>query len=803
MIKILKPRELFYKVNTKNMPFQTTGELEPLQGVIAQERALEAIRTGLVLKKRNFNIFACGLSGTGRTSTVKDLVEEQAAKEAVPDDWAIVTNFKHPERPFTLSFPAGQGIAFKKSMAEFVEDLKQELPKAFQSKEFQENIQNMLNEGLQEQGNLFKELSEKARELDFELKGTRSGIMTIPLHEGKELGNKEFSELPDEVKKEFEEKRKKLEPMVRDFIARTREIDLDTREKIREAQRHIATMVIDRSMEDLRRHFGQAEKVKIYLDMLMDYILENAGMFMKGMSEEDGEQDEEEWTKYEVNLLVDNSELKGAPVVFEDHPTYYNLVGKIEKRVENGVYMSDFTMIKAGSLLRANGGYLLLNAEEVLVHPFAWPALKKMLKTQKLKIEELGEQYSFLPTSGMKPEPMDLKCKVVMIGSSRIFSLLYEWDEDFRKLFQIKAEFDYEIPRNQDTVMQYARFMATTCQREDLRPVDRSGVAAVVEFGSRLVSSRTDMSVRFNEISNLLVEADLLAGREGVETISRRHVEEATERREQRSSLWREKMFRNIERDIVLIDTMGHRVGQVNGLAVYDIGDLTFGKPIRLTVETFRGKGGIVNVERESKLSGNIFNKSVYVIRGLLGRWFGLNHELSLNINLVVEQSYGGIDGDSASVAELAAIISSLADVPINQGLAVTGSVNQKGDVQPIGGVNEKIEGFFEVCRQRGLTGRQGVIIPKANLENLMLKKDVVNAVRRDRFHVWAVDRVEDAMELLMGMPVGSPDENGVFPEDSLFGRVEAKLGLFEGLEGEKNGNSGDQKTPEGADSKT
>lgn len=779
MIKKIRPKELFKGVDMRRMPFQTTLDLEPLDGVIAQERALDAIQTGLVLKKRNFNIFACGLSGTGRTSTVQSLVEKQAAQEPVPDDWVIVTNFRYPERPLTLSFPVGKGRKFKKSMAEFVKTLKQELPKAFQSSDYRERIQALLSESMDKQGGIFKKLSEEAEKLGFQLKGTRSGIVTLPVLDGKALNNKEFEKIPNEQKKAFEKKRKELEPMVRAFIADTREVDMQTRDKVREAQQNIARTVIDRNIEFLRKEFGDDKAVASFMDMLMGYMLENAGMFINE-DQEDESTEVADWTQYEVNLLVDNSEQKGAPVVFEDNPTYYNLVGKIEKRAENGVYLSDFTMIKSGSLLRANGGYLLINAEDILTHSLAWPALKKMLKTRKLMIEELGEQYSFLPTSGLKPDAINLNCKVIMIGSSHIFSLLYEWDEDFRKLFQIKAEFDYEIPRNQETIMEYARFMATTCKREALRPVDKTGVAAVIGFGSRMVESKTDMSVRFDELSNLLVEADMLAGREKKDIISHRHVKEAVQRREKRSSLWSEKMYRNIAKDIMMIDTRGGKKGQVNGLAVYDTGDMMFGKPIRITVETFRGKGGILNVERESKLAGNLFNKSVYVINGLLGRWFGMNHELSMNISLVVEQSYGGIDGDSASLAEISAIISSLADAPIEQGIAITGSVNQKGDVQPIGGVNEKIEGFFEVCRQAGLTGSQGVIIPRRNVDNLMLKQRVVDAVRRGHFHVWTIDSVDDALELLMGMPVGEPDKDGHFPEDSLFGRVEAKLAILE-----------------------
>ena len=793
MITKVRPKDLAKKVDMRHVPFETTLDLEPLEGVIAQERALDAIRTGLILKKRNFNIFACGISGTGRTSTVQGLVKRQAANEPTPDDWVIVTNFKHPERPLTLSFAAGKGRAFKKAMKEFVDTLKEELPKAFQSTDYQERVQALLSESMEQQGEMFKTLSVEAEKLGFQLKGTRSGIMTLPILDGKTLSNKDFEKLPEEERKKFEEKRKALEPIVRDFIAETRNVDMQTNEKVRELQRDIAQTVIDRDIDFLRKHFGGTKKVTAFIDMLTEYMLENAGMFINENKDDDSEKEEADWKQYEVNLLVDNGERKGAPVIFEDNPNYYNLVGKIEKRVENGAYLSDFTMIKAGSLLRANGGYLLINAEDILSHSFAWPAMKKMLKTRKLMIEDLGEQYSFLPTSGLKPDAIDLNCKVIMIGSSHIFSLLYEWDEDFRKLFQIKAEFDYEIPRNPDTIMEYARFIAATCKREGLRPVDKTGVAAVVEFGSRMVESKTDMSVRFNDLSNLLVEADLLADRDKKAMISRSHVEQTVQRRERRSSLWSEKMYRNIAKKVMLIDTRGSKVGQINGLAVYDTGDLSFGKPIRLTVETFRGKGGVLNVERESKMSGNIFNKSVYVITGLLGRWFGLNYDLSLNINLVVEQSYGGIDGDSASLAEFAAIISSLADVPIDQGLAITGSMNQKGEAQPIGGVNEKIEGFFKVCRQEGLTGKQGVIIPARNIDNLMLKQNVVNAVRRGRFHVWAVERVEEALQLLTGMTVGEPDADGYFPKDSLFGKVEAKLDIFEDRGADENEQNQDE----------
>lgn len=776
----LKAEETHRRVDHRRFPFETTAELEVLEGVIEQERAVQALETGLNIRKRNFNIYVAGASGTGKSSILKGLLKRVAASDPVPPDRCLVHNFRHPDRPVVLTLPPGLGVRLRDAFERLIEELKVELPKAFHSKVHQERIQRILNEGLEAENRAFTVLARDAQEIGFLVKSTKEGLVTIPVLEGRPLGPREFSDLTEEQRAQIEMARQRLDPLISRFLEETRNTEIAVHRKIQEAQRALGRQILARHLKPIRETFAGFEAVLAHIEAVENHILDNLPLFLPDETERRHSQKRQPpMTEYRVNVLVDNSETKGAPVLFETTPTYHNLIGKIEKRVEHGIYSTDFTLVKAGALLRAHGGYLVLNARDVLTYPFAWEALKGVLRHQKVEIEEMGEHFQFLPTSGLRPDPISVQCKVILIGSNHLYHLLTRLDEDFGKIFQVKAEFDSTVRRTPETTMEYARFIATTCQRDGLRPVDREGVAAVVEVGSRLAGSSDRITLRFNEIQNLMIEADALAGGEGVAVVTRRHVEAAYSQRLRRISLLADRALEEIVEGTLHIEVEGERIGGVNGLAVFEYADLVFGRPLRITARTFQGKAGVVNVEREARLSGAIYNKGVLILGGYLGARFAQSRPLSLTVTLVVEQSYGTIDGDSASCAELCAILSSLADVPIRQDLAVTGSVSQFGEVQAVGSINEKIEGFFRLCRKRGLTGTQGVIIPRANVRNLMLDREVVDAVRGRLFHIYPVDTVEEAMYLVTGLTTGEGGPDGEYPRDTLFGRVAAKLKRF------------------------
>ena len=782
----LKANELNRRCGVSTFEFKTTEDLQVLDAVIEQERAVRSLKTGLSIGRRNYNIYVAGASGTGRTTIVRSILGETSAHKPSPSDWAYVFNFKDRESPQAVELPAGKGRKMAQDMEWLVGALLDALPSAFRNKDHQEDVQEIVSRSLASEHEYFAALSRKAQEVGFAVKSTKTGLITVPMADDKALSNKEYEALSEEDKKKVEERRRLLEPFIHDFVSRTRSIESKTQETIKKKQLALAKRVASLPLRRLKRRYGKIPGCKDYFNAVQDNILQNLGKFMR----EDGSEGDEpsssdrEFVEYRVNVIVDNSEQKGAPVIVEPRPTYYNLFGKIEKKVENGVYFTDFTMIKAGSVLKANGGYLLINTNDLFAYPLVWENLKSILRYRQATIEDLGEHLGYLPTSGLKPAPIPISLKIVLIGPAYVYELLHRHDEDFRKLFQVKSEFDYEMPRNPETMTQYARFVATTCKNEGLLPVDRDGVGSVVEFGSRLVESQRKVTLQFNQIANILIEADSLAQEDRATLINRRHVEEAVKQREYRLSLLEEKMRENILEEAVLIDVGGSRVGAVNGLAVYEVGDYLFGKPSRITAAVYAGKGGVINVERESRLSGNIHSKGVLIITGFLGAMFAQKRSLSLTVSLCFEQSYGHIDGDSASSPELFVILSALSGVPIRQGLAVTGSVNQYGDIQPVGGINEKIEAWFLLCRERGLTGDQGVVIPRANIEHLMLKTEVVEAVKAGKFHVYPIGRVEEGIEILTGKKAGKRNADfDHMPKTSIYALVEKTLERYDAAE--------------------
>lgn len=758
---------------------------EPHYEIIAQERAVRAITVGLGIRKPGYNIYVAGGQGTGKTSVIRSFLQKTAQKEKSPGDWVYVYNFKNPELPQTIKLKTNKAKKFKKDMNELIDKLVTEIRDALQSEEYENNVNATVNVSNEKKAKLFSELEKTAKSMSFGVKSTRMGIVTIPIVDGKPLSEKDYSELTDDQKEKIENDRNQLEPEVLDFARKVRTIEGDTKEKLESLRQEIGDYVVSNEMTSLIKEYEKYPKVIEYLKEVKDHILENLVDFANDI-EEGGEDSEEEaaapshmrpkgdaYLPYRANVFVDNTDTKGAPIVIENNPTFYNLFGKIEKNIEYGIYTTDFKMIKAGSLARANGGYLVLNALDVFRNPQVWETLKRVIKNQKLYIEDLGEQYSLLPTSGLRPQPISLNVKLVLIGSDWIYRTLYQYDEDFHKIFKIKADFADEMQRVERNMDDYINFISTRSKVEGLLPFDTGGIAAVIEYGSRLVDDQDKLSTRFSIIKDLTIEANFMAKERKAQKISRDDVESAIEERYFRSSLIEENINEMLERGDILVSTNTRRVGEINGLAVYDLGDVSFGKPSRITCRTYKGKPGLVNIEREASLSGRIHNKGISILTSWINATFARKDPIVLSATLCFEQNYSGVDGDSATMAEMILVLSSIAEIPLDQGIAVTGSANQFGEVQPIGGVNEKIEGFFRVCEMKGLTGRQGVVIPVQNMKNLMLNRKVREAISENKFHVWPVSRVEEGFELLTGCATGEWDEKKArFTPNSAFEHI-------------------------------
>lgn len=770
-----------------HVSFETTDDLDALQGVIEQDRAVRALELGLGIDGRSYNIYVAGASGTGKRSQLKALLSRISPLKPVPPDWVYVHNFKDPYAPVAVSLRPGNGRALKKMVDELLTRLFHEIPKAFHSKEHQQRLQRIMSTSASRESNSLDDLSERVSEVGFAVKNTRTGLVMVPVVNDQALSKRELKALPDREKKRIEKQREKLDPLISEFIQKTRDIEQETEKKLEEIQRSMGTHVAKRYIDSIRKKFPDGgEKLGQYLDGLLEYVLHNLNRFLSPEEQEEKEEEEpgprevmlepEPFVEFAINVVVDNSETKGAPVIQETHPTFYRLFGKIERRVEQGIWFTDHRMIHAGAVAKANGGYLVLHAQDLFQFPGVWETLKATLRNREVSIEDQGETMGLLPTSGLKPETIPIHLKLILIGSNTLYHILYQADDDFQKLFQVKSDFDDEIKRDPEVFGKYARFIATAVKNNGLLPADRGAVAAVIEQSSRQVESQERLTLRFNEIANLMTEGDYYARRENSAIVKREHIELAIAEREHRSSLIADKMYEELADGLILLDTKGGHVGVINGLAVYQIGDYQFGRPTRISARCYAGRGGIINVERLSKLSGSTHDKGLLILSGLLGDLFATEKPLGLTVSIAFEQSYGPIDGDSASSAELYAILSALSDVPIRQGIAVTGSINQMGDIQPIGGVNFKIEGFFRLCQDRGLDGSQGVIIPTQNVRHLMLSRQVREAVRANKFSLWPLQRVEQGIELLMGIPAGARQPSGLFPEGTLYRMVADRL---------------------------
>jgi len=777
--KPLKVAQLRRRVRADELRFETTNDLTPLDSIIEQPRAFEALRLGSSVDARNYNIFVAGRPGTGKLTAVRKVLSEIAPRQEPPGDVCFVHNFNRAWEPTALYFPRGKGARFKKAWDELIGQVAQKLPQVYHSREYQSLVQEVVNRGMEAENEAFLKLSEFATKVGFHVKTTKDGLITVPLYNNRPLSEKDYDRLPGDVKRKIEDQRKKLTPVVQEFLHAARELQTGTQSGVDFLQKQLVEQLVRPEIERLKIEFGVNDRVKAYLDAVIEDMLAHPQKLVPETGTDTpprAHPERGELKEYQVNLLVDNSTTKGRPIVFEKNPTYPNLVGKIDRVVDQGAMLTDFTMIRPGSILQANGGYLLLNAFDLLTRPQAWQALKAALKNRELTIEDFGEQYGFPATTGLKPEPIPVHFKVVLMGNSYLYALLYAYDEDFQKLFQIKSEFDFEAPASKTNAKLVSRFVATIVAKEKLFPVHADAMAALLEYAMRQVDHQERVSMLWGDLANLSIEADYYAKQAKAEIVRATHVEEAVRRRTERQSLTSDKILEYYKQNTVIAEVKGKVVGQINGLAVLESAGFAFGKPTRITAQTFAGKGGVVNVEREARMAGRIFHKASLIISAWLRARFASKVPLSLNVSLAFEQSYGGIEGDSASVAEIYAILSAIADAPLRQGLAITGSMSQKGEVQAIGGVNEKIEGFFEVCREKGLTGRQGVVIPKANVQNLMLRHDVLEAVEAGTFNVWAIARVEEGVPLLFELEAGEPGKDGLYPEGTLYGRCQRVL---------------------------
>jgi predicted ATP-dependent protease len=785
--------QLNWRCDLSYLPFTCTADMTPLEDFIGQERAMRAIEFGLGVNKPGFNIFVTGLTGTGKTSVIraflKKVTSERAAPSedsAEPEDWCYIYNFTDPDRPRALRIRRGWGRLLKADMEQLVQYLQREARKMFESDEFVRHRQAMVEELQKRQQAIMETLMAEANRSGFALRMTPSGIVLLPTKDGKPMQEADFLALTDAEKKQLEEKRGAIEKRVEETLREGKKLEREISERLEELERQTGEYLVRIPFSELKEKYAEYPEVLNYLDEARAHVLKNLQKF-KG-SEAPAipmpipmavEPPTDPFLPYRVNVFVDNSGTQGPPIVVETNPSYHNLFGVVEKRPMVGGYITDFTLIKAGSISRANGGYLVLYDRDVLANVGVWEALQRVIKNRELRIEEPAAFFGWAPPQGLRPEPIPTDTKVIMIGDPYLYRALAAVDPDFRETFKVKADFNFEADRSQENITAFACFISDYCRREKLRHFDVSGVARVIEDCARRVDDQYKLSTRFSDMADLLIECDYWAGREGAELVTATHVDRAIVEKTFRLNLIEKRLQEMIDEGTVLVDVDGGVVGQVNGLAVYQLGDFSFGKPSRITVKTFMGRGGIVNIERESKLSGKSHDKGVLILAGYLGGRFAQQRPLSVSASVCFEQSYDGVDGDSASSTELYAILSSLAELPIKQGIAVTGSVNQNGDIQAIGGINQKIEGFFDVCRLKGLTGAQGVLMPRSNLRNLMLRLDVVEAVSQGKFHIYAVSSVNEGIEVLTGVAAGDRDSNGHYPEDSVNGRVERKLARY------------------------
>ncbi|MGD2245767.1 MAG: AAA family ATPase [Candidatus Aminicenantes bacterium] len=783
----LLAEQLRWRLEPGEIPFDTTDECDACEEIIGQDRALKAIQTGLDIKSLGYNIFITGMVGTGRNTTVQKLLERLERGEKTPDDICYVNNFKNPDEPTLIKCPAGKGRLFKESMDHLIEMLVRNIPELLKSKYYTDQRDHIVETQQKHQKEILKSFEEEVTKEGFSVIQVQMGPFVkpdlIPIIDNQPTPFNKVEALVregkfpkkklDELKKKYGDLTEKLE----EIFTQLKDSEEKTRQLLKEWDEESITPIIKGAIAEIRAKFS-IDKISDYLNDVQQNLVKNIDLFktQKPEAKDKIMLPEDPYVLYRVNLLIDNSSLKGEPIVMETNPNYINLFGAIESTINRmGILQTDFTKIKAGSFLKANGGYLVINALDALIEMGVWPTMKRTLRNQILEIQNLTSLY-LVSTSRLKPEPIDINVKVVMIGDSYLYNLLYFRDEDFKKIFKIKAEFDSETAKNQQTIKEYVSFIKKICDEDKLHPFDKDGISAVIEYGTRLAGRQKKLSTRFHIMADVVREASYWAKKENSKTTNREHVEKALRERFERVSLIEDKIQEMIEEGTIMIDTEGQVVGQVNGLSVYMLGETAFGKPTRITASTAVGRAGVINIEREADMSGRTHNKGVLILGGYLRGKYAQDKPFSLSASLAFEQSYSGVDGDSASSTEVYAILSSLSKIPLRQDIAVTGSLNQKGEIQPIGGVNEKIEGFFEVCKAKELTGKQGVIIPHQNTQNLMLRQEVVDAVNDGQFHIYPVATIDEGIEILTDVKAGEKKEDGTFEKDTLNFAVDQEL---------------------------
>ncbi len=778
----LKTKELCKTTNGDALKFKSTAELPSLKQVIGQERAVRALKFGLEMLSPGYNVFVGGLTGTGKSTIVKNLVQEFAATKPAPPDWIVVFNFQDEYRPNVFSLPPGEGLKFTKQMKRLISSLSTDLPKVFRGELYDKRKKEITAEFDTGREEIMATVNAEAAEKGIQLSLGQAGFQTVPLKDGNPMSEEEFTALPEQEQTALNERINMIQDHLRDAIRDLAELEEERQDVVETLQEKIALDSVEHRIGRLFENYADHPGIIEYLTNVRDDIAEHVQEFigMQAPQEEGVEVSPQQIQqalvqRYTVNLLVDNCRQKTAPLVIDNNPSYYNLFGRIEKKAVMGALYTDFTMITAGALLRANGGFLILDIQSVLQNPSVWESLKRTLKNKSLQIEDVNEQFGFSSTS-LKPEPIPLDLNVILLGRSDHFHYLQEVDEAFNKTFKVRADFDYEVSRNTKNEHLLCQFIARVCREGKLPHFTPQAATQVIVYSSRLAGDQDKLSLQFGTLVGLINESVYWAKRQKHRQVQEDDVRQAISEKRFRGSLYEEKVWENIETETLMIDVSGEHVGQINGLAVYSMGDNSFGKPSRITATAYMGKPGIVAVEREAKLSGKTYDKGSLIVNGFLGQTFAQNFPLSVAITLTFEQSYGGIDGDSASSTEIYAILSALSGYPIKQGVAVTGSVNQWGEIQAIGGVNEKIEGFFHLCELRGLTGEQGVIIPEANVSHLMVAVEIRRAVDAGNFHIWSVSNITEGIEILTGTKAGAQNKHGNYPARTVFGAAQSKL---------------------------
>ena len=782
----LSPEKLRLECPPDQVGCETSAELGPVDGIIGQDRALKALKFGVEMKGKGFNVYVAGPPITGKRPAARSFLENIAKTRPVPPDWVYVNNFQNPYEPKTLKLPSGRAKVFQKDMKNLVDQAKRAVPAALQNEEFVSRGNTITKKAVAERNKILSDLNKQAEVHGYTVRMTQLGITIIPVVDGKTVSQEEFDSLPARVKKKYDQSRDTVRAALDKVGNEVTDLDTSTLEELKQLRDDSVRYAIGGLMTNLVSRYEGLPAVVQHLNELRDDIMENTELFTPGGTEEKPDAEQQSplekglpdflFRRYDVNVIVDNSELKGAPVISEDNPTVTNLLGKFENESRFGALTTDFTLIKGGSLHRANGGYLILGAIELLKNQFSYDGLKRVLQSGSILIEETGQRLGVASTKTLVPQPIPLNVKVILVGDHEIYQALYTQDPDFGILFKVKAHFDDSIERNDQNQKTYGSFVHSLCEREGLNHLEAPALAKVVEYGSRLAEDQTKLSTKFPEIADLVREANFYATQDGAKIVKDVHIKKALDEKVYRSNLLDEKIKEMIERGIILIDTAGAQVGQVNGLSVISLGDFDFGQPSRITASLGLGRRGIIDIERESRMGGQTHTKGVMIISGYLENKYAHDKPLSLSCRLVFEQSYGGVDGDSASSTELYAILSALSELPIKQNLAVTGSVNQKGEVQAIGGVNEKIEGFYKTCKVKGLKGDEGVMIPRSNVQHLMLNEEVVEAVRRGRFHIYPVGTIDEGIEILTGVNAGQLKTDGTYDPGTVNYKVNKRL---------------------------